>query len=281
MKLHLLSAVSALSVLALTSAAHADVFAYADLYKDKDVYIVEETTKTKDYTITVKYREDLKGSSESAAIANITNIDNKVEQTGENNGAGQIDKTVDVYNSVRFNKGITGVNLDVGNMVNQGNINAFAVTGPTSGTPTDKDTIARAEAWVEQDNYNNESRHKEAVPNRLNLDVQVRDSINNNEGITNVNLNAGNMNNQTNANSLSVGLGSALALSDAALGQETSNNKMFDENTLKEVRLTDSVNQNNGITNVNAATGHMNNQANAVSVAAVTSTALVGAPINP
>jgi len=65
---------------------------------------------------------------------------------------------------------------------------------------------------------------------------------------------------------VAVGVGPAISLSEADLGQVNAWNKVI--NIASTSFASASVSGNTGITGVNQSSGHMNNQANVVSVAA-------------
>ncbi|MFZ1060768.1 MAG: hypothetical protein WAP47_16415, partial [Candidatus Rokuibacteriota bacterium] len=131
-----------------------------------------------------------------------------------------------------------------------------------------------AQAAVDQKNRWNESglegRFNFRDPDR---EATIKDSLNHNSGIAQVNQNTGNMNNQTNAVALAVGLGADVALSEAALGQVNAWNTVYDVATVKYDFIKGSVNSNTGIVSVNQSSGNMNNQGTAISVAVTTSSA--------
>ena len=139
--------------------------------------------------------------------------------------------------------------------------------------------FADAQAAVDQKNLNNFSRQEEVLdvldPDRT---ATILGSVNNNSGIVGVNQNAGNMNNQTNAVALAVGIGSQVALAESVLGQVNTGNTVQEVETLKVDRIADSINTNTGIVGVNQSSGNMNNQASAISFSAITSTVVVTTP---
>jgi hypothetical protein len=100
--------------------------------------------------------------------------------------------------------------------------------------------------------------------------------VSGNSGITGVNLASGNMNNQANAVSVAATASDdffffdkgAFAESQAASDQKNAANAVKNVQSISFSSLTAS--GNSGITGVNQASGHMNNQANAVSVATST-----------
>jgi hypothetical protein len=104
--------------------------------------------------------------------------------------------------------------------------------------------------------------------NILYRDTIITDSINGNEGVTEVNQAAGNMNNQLNAAAIAVCLDGAVALSEADLGQASWGNIVLEYNTDKTALISGSVNSNTGVTFVNQTSGNMANQANNLSLSA-------------
>jgi len=103
---------------------------------------------------------------------------------------------------------------------------------------------------------------------------QSTGTVEGNSGITGVNLSSGNMNNQANAVSVAADggndhsrlfFGGSFAESQAATDQKNERNKLV--TSLMDYVSTLTVSKNSGITGVNQSSGHMNNQANAVSVA--------------
>jgi hypothetical protein len=269
---------------ALTVPAVADVFVTVNVEKEKDVFVFEEVVKFKFVDIFVFMERDLEGAAEAQAIANQRNNDNISEaadpQAVADLGVGRIDpndmrinKHARISNSINNNTGIVGVNQDVGNMVNQANVVAAAVTNSESA-------LTHSQAEVDQQNFANFSFHRERVLNLVfpNLTANITGSINNNRGVVGVNQNAGNMNNQANLVALSVGLGSEFALSEAALGQINRDNRVTEVQTVKFDLIQNSINGNSGIIGVNQSVGNMNNQASAVSVSALTSTVTLTTP---
>jgi len=274
---------------ALTVPAAADVFVTVDVDKDKDVFVFELVAKFKFVEIEVFMDRHLEGAAEAQAIANQRNHNNTSREADPQAvgdlGAGLINpndmlifKHALIEDSINDNTGIVGVNQDVGNMVNQANVVAVAVTNSESA-------LTHAQAEADQRNTLNFSFHRELTAFDINdpegnpnLTATITGSINSNSGVVGVNQNAGNMNNQANLVALSVGLGSQFALSEAALGQVNSNNRVTEVQTVKFGRITDSISNNSGIVGVNQSVGNMNNQASAVSVSALTSTVTLTTP---
>jgi hypothetical protein len=250
---------------------------FVTVVKDKDVFIVERLDKFKTVTIRVFGEFFPDGAAEAEAIANVRNEDNRVDDNvppgegGTSTNFG-IERDALIEGSVNDNTGIVGVNQDVGNMVNQANVVAIAVTDTSTA-------FADAQAAVDQVNQRNSSRQEEVLDvNNPDRTATILGSVNNNSGIIGVNQNSGNMNNQTNAVALAVGIGSQVALAESVLGQVNTGNTVLEVETLKENRIAESINTNTGIVGVNQSSGNMNNQASAVSFSAITSTVVVTTP---
>lgn len=193
-----------------------------------------------------------------------------------------------ITGSITGNTGITQVNQDVGHMVNQSNVVSAAVNLTAF--------FAESHAIVEQQNNNNKVTQtgvlpplEEIGPNAFALRrANIVDSVNNNAGVTQVNQNAGVANNQVNSVSLALSLGTgtgngttAVALSEADLGQWNIGGTTKETNTIKVSRIVGSVMNNGGITSVNQSSGNMNNQASVISFAGASSIASFGRPVGP
>jgi hypothetical protein len=269
----MVSCVLLLLVGAVVGPAWADVTVFVTVDKDKDVFITEHLDKFRTVTINVFGTFFPDGAAEAEAIANVRNegntVDDNVGGTSTNFG---IERDALIDGSVNNNTGVVGVNQDVGNMVNQANVVAVAVTDTSTA-------FADAQAAVDQINRNNFSRQEEVLDvNDPDRTARILGSVNFNSGIVGVNQNAGNMNNQTNAVALAVGIGSQVALAESVLGQVNTGNRVDEVETLKVDRIADSINTNTGIVGVNQSSGNMNNQASAISFSAITSTVVVTTP---
>lgn len=294
--LYATTAASALA-LALTFNAvptKADVFVTVDFDKVKDILVLEYIYKVKYVFIEVTTELDLDGAAEAMAVVNATNELNLVDGAGDafQNPLADFDLFLNaaITGSINDNTGIVGVNQDVGNMVNQGNVVALSVTGREPGEgeevgDTSDSSLTHSQAEVEQLNTANIVFDSEfldvpgdpeaSTPNKTAL---IENSINNNAGIVGVNQNAGNMNNQHNVVAMAVGFESFIALSEAALGQSNTFNTVEEIETIKIGEITGSINFNSGVVGVNQSTGNMNNQASVVSFSALTSNASIGVP---
>jgi hypothetical protein len=285
----------ALALSTMATPATADVTVFVDFDKWVDITVVETITKTKIVNVDVTADLAVDGAAEAEAVVNVINDNNRV------GGAPGITTNPDVDFeiflkalidfSINGNSGIVGVNSDVGNMVNQGNVVSLSVTGREpqageEGIPAES-SLTHSQAEADQSNTNNRVFDSEFLPvdvdgtplftspNKL---AGIKDSINGNSGIVGVNQNAGNMNNQHNLVALSIGFQSFVALSEAALGQENVGNVVFEIETIKRDGILRSVNGNSGVVSINQSVGNMNNQAHVVSFSALTSNIAVGIP---
>jgi hypothetical protein len=143
----------------------------------------------------------------------------------------------------------------------------------------DEDVVraAEAEALINQNNTYNEACENCAEKRDI-IDL----SLNDNNGVVDVNQAAGNMNNQGNAVSISVDdrnveaappltspkEGQSYAQAQAAAEQDNHFNMVDATNLLeKSALITDSLNNNTGVVFANQAAGNMANQANALAMA--------------
>jgi hypothetical protein len=243
----------------LPALAFADVDIYVTINKDKhtDVWIDVDIDKDIDIDVDV----DLKTKK---AAQSDTLVNQKNERNEDKNFATGSSSLATVGGS-----GIVNVNQASGNMNNQANAVSVAVDPGGSSNNNgfhffdrfDPDSaFAHSQAAADQKNENNESKNFFASSTSS---LTVGGS-----GIVNVNQASGSMNNQANAVSVAVGVGSqaGVALSEADLGQVNSYNVAVSAfySSTASMSVTGT-----GITNVNQSSGHMNNQSNVVSVAAV------------
>jgi hypothetical protein len=291
-----LSSAAALAVGLAATPASADVFVFAEIDKDKDVTVDITITKEKFVTIDTDFDRDLTSAAEAFAINNQVNERNFVGRS-DNAPEGQdgffnflLNLSATMDGSVSDNQGIVGINQDAGNVNNQANVVATAIIQQDVDAADAAPSFAHSEASTEQRNNNNEEEHLSTLtridpdgdltPDNLVRDktAAIRDSVNNNSGIVGVNQATGNGLNQSNNIAVSVGIGSVLALSEADLGQENSNNTLEDVNTVKLDVIRGSVNGNQGIIAGNQSVGAFNNQANAISFSALRTAATIGVP---
>jgi len=293
--------VVAMALLAPSFSASADVFVVATINKTKDVTITEHITIDKTVNLVVNALDlHYTAAAEADAIVNQENSGNDVDSTFDqlqidladvNNFGIDFDATIE--GSINDNTGITNVNQDVGNMTNQGNQIALAIATPQTVAGPTQAVVLNSQSEAEQINRDNAVWHGEApsddpeaqsLVDGANQSATITDSINGNIGITNVNQNAGNMNNQANSEALAVAVSLAgVALSEAALGQVNSNPEnengfpaVFEFGVTKEATMTGSLNGNTGVGGVNQAAGNMANQANIFSLAFIDGGGAVG-----
>jgi hypothetical protein len=130
---------------------------------------------------------------------------------------------------------------------------------------------AESLAVINQTNFNNE-----ACENCAEKMDQIIDSVTGNDGITTVNQAGGNMNNQGMALAVAIDkedptdpdAPDGFAEAQVAVDQENFSNLVESIQIIfRDALISNSINTNTGITGVNQATGNINNQANAVSIA--------------
>ena len=270
--------------MAVPMPAQASLDLLARITKEKDITVTQRVQIDKNIDIRVRLNEDYAGAAEADAVANqlnegntvAGNIGNQVPGHGPSYG---INRHARIAESINTNQGIVGVNQDVGNMVNQANVVAVALT-------TSPSSVTNSQAEADQVNRRNDVVHREHIvrgpdgqflvpPDRS---ATIEDSVNGNSGVIGVNQNSGNMNNQLNQLALAIGQGSKVALSEAALGQVNTGNRVLEVATIREDRISGSVNNNSGIVGVNQSSGNMNNQASVVSMAVLTSRVAITTP---
>jgi hypothetical protein len=130
---------------------------------------------------------------------------------------------------------------------------------------------AESLAVINQTNFNNE-----ACENCAEKMDSIIDSVTGNDGITTVNQAGGNMNNQGMALAVAIDkedptdpdAPDGFAEAQVAVDQENFSNLVESIQIIfRDALISNSINTNTGITGVNQATGNINNQANAVSIA--------------
>lgn len=269
----------------LATGAAADVNIIGEVVKTKTIDVFERIDIEKVVTVTVEKFFAFDSAAEALAIANVSLHDNFIDRNPTFTAQ---DPHIEVLASITVsigandttgNEGIVGINQDVGTLVNQGNLVAFAFTD-------DGDSFVNAEASVDQRIVDNEIEWSfvdlgiglgPTSPNTISVTTTITGSINNNLGITGVNQNGGNINNQTNALAFAASVDifddcdCTLAIAEADLGQVNSGNFLHEDNSTKVASLTDSVLGNKGITTLNQTAGNYVNQANVYAVnAAIT-----------
>lgn len=271
-----------LFVLALAVPAMAGDDFDLDVDIEKEKFVGIDIDKWVDVKVDVK--SNAKEAAEAEAVMNQENDQNvAIEALGLSMGV--------MGNSVNANEGITGVNQATGNLNNQGNVAAVAVTldgeeeelpppppGPCVASACGDDNrggghhyksgepFVDAEAFVVQENDENEL-YKIVTGSAAAMGT----SVNDNTGIVGVNQASGSLNNQANAVAIAAGLdGVDVALAESALGQTNTGSGNFLVQVGYEATgfICGSISGNSGVVGVNQAAGNMNNQANVVSISA-------------
>lgn len=266
-----------LASMAFATPAAADFTVLADITKTKDIVVVEEITIRKDIRVNATVTPEIDSAADALAIVNQVIEGNNITDLFDVDYSASITGSIGILTN--GNSGITAVNQDVGNVNNQANTGAFAITD-------DGDAFTNAEVSVEQ--VNGAIVGPDGVPigdpNTLVLfghsfSASITDSINNNTGITHVNQNAGNLNNQANALAVAAGIGCStcvepeiqgFAIAEADLGQQTSGQTLtgLSPGGTQSVTMVASVINNHGVVGVNQAAGNFAAQANLVALSA-------------
>lgn len=234
----------------LPAVAFADVDLHVDIWKSKDKQVSEELDITKNVDIDVEVELRTQKAAESEALVN---------QQNENNREFNFSNT-SISVGIVGGSGIVGVNQASGNMNNQANAVSVAVDpSDNNDDPFDPGSFGHSQAASDQKNEDNKVVNFKPVSAAL-LGVSGN-------GIVSANQASGSMNNQANAVSVAVGAGPlGVAISEADLGQVNTNNVTLLFNSTSIAVLSTS---GSGIINANQSSGHMNNQSNVVSFAAV------------
>jgi len=276
--------------------AQASLDLLARITKEKDIKVTQTVEIEKNILIAVRLDEQYAGAAEADSVSNQLNTGNDVRGNISDQVPGfapsyGINRTALIQRSINSNSGMVGVNQDSGNMVNQGNVVAVALTtNPATGPVLPGGTgqigsVANSQAEADQINTNNNLLQLERTiiqngeiltPPDMRADIE--DSINGNSGAIGVNQNVGSMNNQLNKLAIAIGPGAKVALSEAALGQVNSGNRSEEIGTHRHAEIRGSVNNNSGIVAVNQSGGSMNNQASVVSMAVLTSRVAITTP---
>jgi len=284
-----------LAVPAMVSPALADVNVTVSVDKDKSTLVSVSVDINKDIEIDVNLVSHLDGLAQSDAFVNALSTGNLVN-LGLNTEPEDINFTrrlASITDSLTGNVAVIQVNQDVGDNANQGNVISAALVDVQDLPATEilfEASVAHAEAAVDQKSTNNTTLFEASFPGfpdegnpLVETDFHVRaeiiGSVSGNTGIIMINQNAGQNTNQHNVLSLAVGIDAAVALAEGDLGQESSGNDVTDITTFKRALIQESITGNSGIVAVNQATGHNNNQATVMTVAATSAaSALVPGP---
>lgn len=169
----------------------------------------------------------------------------------------------DVFGQAQVNVTKDVLILETINIIKSIDITAAVIVFP--------EKAAESQAIINQTNADNE-----ACENCAEKRDHITDSVSGNDGITTVNQAGGNMNNQGTSIAAAIDQKAppdpedpdGFAEAQAAVDQENTPNLVESESIIfREALISNSINSNAGITAVNQATGNINNQANAVSIA--------------
>ena len=279
-----------IAAMAMPIPAKASVDLLATITKPKDIRVTEVVRINKHIFIDVVLDKKYGGAAEADGVSNQSNTFNAVGSTlsgpeVDGQTAYGINRHAVINGSVNTNTGIVGVNQDVGNMVNQANVVAIALTTTpatvvdAAGVTRNIGSVVNSQAEADQKNERNTVVQREVFDrSRLDRSATISGSVNGNSGVVGVNQNSGNMNNQLNKLSLAIGPGAHVALSEAALGQVNAHNKVTEVATNRVDRIFGAASNNSGIVGVNQSSGNMNNQASVVSMAVLTSKVAITTP---
>lgn len=257
----------ALTVLAASVPAMAEVYVYGTIDKDKNVTVNE--TVTIDKTISVDataYLPKLDSAAESATVVNSVVSGNTASEIKVPEPEAKIDGAFNTTD------GIVNVNQSPGSLNNQGNAVAFSVGNTVNAAGAAATGITNAQA--SEESVNGFGGIDTSANNLSISDSDLKNTItgaafNGITGITGINQSAGYMNNQHNSAAVSVGNG-LVALSESDLGQFNTGNTLSEVNVAKnDVIDAGSFTGVSGIVGVNQSSGNMNNQSNVVSLAVV------------
>jgi len=236
----------------IPAAAFADVDIDVDIEKDKTKVVHETLVKFKAALILVLVLKVTDKAAESETLVNQKNEGNDQFNFLNNSSS--------TANSISGN-GIVGVNQASGNMNNQANAVSVAVDGGS-----DDSRLFFGGSFAESQAASDQKNERNYVLDKFSTSSSTLNTVSG-SGIIGVNQASGSMNNQANAVSVAVGVDPAVSLSEADLGQVNSWNSavsIFSRSTATIGTI-----NANGIAGVNQSSGHMNNQSNVVSVAAV------------
>ncbi|MGE3934846.1 MAG: hypothetical protein AB7F67_16420 [Rhodospirillaceae bacterium] len=261
--------------------ADADVDAHIDF--NKYVNVDEILYVEKALFIKAQPKLTPAGAAEAAAVANIGHNGNSFNtQSGESSvslsGDQRIILDAKITDAVHSNSGVISVNYDIGIMNNQGNLVSMGVTqSATAAADSQAETSQHNDGnrMIEQGAWGYSNNTTDGMPNgalvfRSRRTATLDNTVHSQTGITGLNQTSGVMNNQTNSVALAVGLNSTVALSEAALGQASSENSLIATDFSYANSVTNAVRNNTGITHVNQTSGNLNNQSSTIAFSATT-----------
>jgi hypothetical protein len=250
------------------SAANADFTVFGSYTATKTQNVTENVTITKTIEFEVFEIINVDAVAEQNILKNQRNEDNVIFDDNALSSAEILDDSGASVN------GLVLINQSPGFQNNQGNeVSITYAASPPVEVGLPSGVFTHATASVEQ--LNNFNSYVALVAGSINSDtIGTAGSLEpgpfeGGSGIVDINQAAGHINNQNNAQSISIGANSVFALGEVDLGQENTENfvNVFD-NVRTDTIAGGAFSGFNGIVKVNQSAGSMNNQANIVNIAA-------------
>lgn len=264
-----------LFVASFATSAMADVDVTATIKKDVNVKVDEYQDIDKEVYLNIQQIAKPTNSAEARAVKNDTNQSNKVtekptEVTPPSNSAAPVPTPAITENKATIDggsgngaSGVININQSPGNLNNQGNAASIAYTATGNA-------VLHSESSADMVNGGTAETGNELSSTKPLKTDTISGSLVGATGIIGVNQSAGHMNNQDNATSLAVGVGSIAAISEADLGMVNAWNVSNEVDGVKtDIITAGALGTAKGIINVNQSSGSMNNQANVVSAAMI------------
>jgi hypothetical protein len=173
------------------------------------------------------------------------NLENYLEMVNTNYGAS-------IINSFRDNFGIFNLNQSSGSLNNQVNISTITVTSGSAGRAFSEIDLNQLDASFGNTITYSGTIHRESI---------IESSFQNSKGLFMVNQSPGNLNQQSNIFALSLGLGSALMLSDFELATKLGENIIqYEPDTVLESKdiINNSFSGVTGVVLINQSSGDLN-----------------------
>ncbi|MCK4819324.1 hypothetical protein KA005_26365 [bacterium] len=248
-------------VMAMSLPAMAEMHVTGTAEKTKINNVTETVDIDKEIFVIITQDEEPTHSAQAGTVKNDFNEGNIVNEGKD------IDPTATIDGGAFDTAaGIVSVNQAPGNLNNQGNATAIAYSA-------DGDAFLHAQSVVEKENTGNVMNPELDVTDPLGGTERINTitgSLGGVKGIVGINQSTGCMNNQDNATSMAIGLGSMAAISEADLGMVNTMNISNEALTTKTDTITGALVASAGIIGINQSSGCMNNQANVVGVCVAT-----------
>jgi hypothetical protein len=196
---------------------------------------------------------------DSDALVTQSAIDNVVTEA-------DLEREASIARSIMDNAGIVQFNQDAGNSASQANVVALGLVEAGALTAGGIETV---EALMVAAGVNNQATQTNVAPA-----ASILEAVIGNIGITQLSQNAGNAANQGIVAALALAQGS-VAYAESGVEQSQTNNGAVQSDLGTTATITDSVNDNTGITGVNQSAGNLGNQHMAISIAGASSLGVV------